>query len=85
MARLDPLVAEHEPHEALVAGPSGLEAVAAVVAGAPAALAAGGALVVEIAPSQARAGRAMAIAAGARSARVERDLAGRDRVLVARW
>lgn len=82
---LDPVVRDHEPREALVAGPSGLEAVAAVVGGAPSVLAAGGALVVEIAPAQAAPVLELARAAGAREARVEPDLTGRERALVARW
>ncbi|MHB1974166.1 MAG: N5-glutamine methyltransferase family protein, partial [Acidimicrobiales bacterium] len=52
-AGLDPVVRDHDPYEALVSGPTGLEAVEIVVAGAPALLRPGGALVVEIAPSQA--------------------------------
>ena len=84
-ARLDPVVAEHDPYEALVAGPSGLEAIEAVVAGAPALLAPGGSLVVELAPHQAAAVLALARQAGAVEATVERDLAGRQRALVARW
>jgi release factor glutamine methyltransferase len=85
LAGLDAVVREHEPHAALLAGPSGLEAVGAVVRGAPAVLAAGGSLVVEIAPHQAATVRELAEACGAARARVEEDLAGRPRVLVARW
>ncbi|MDA8292307.1 MAG: peptide chain release factor N(5)-glutamine methyltransferase [Actinomycetota bacterium] len=84
-ADLDPVVRDHDPYDALVAGPTGLEAIEAVVAGAPRVLAPGGALVVEIAPHQAEAASALARAAGARRVQVEKDLAGRDRVLVAEW
>lgn len=84
-AELDPVVRDHDPYAALVAGPTGLEAVEAVVLGAPGVLAPGGALVVEIAPRQATGALDLARAAGASRAEVARDLAGRDRVLVARW
>jgi release factor glutamine methyltransferase len=69
----------------LVSGPTGLEAIEAIVAGAPDWLDAdGAALVVEIAPGQSDAVLALARAAGFDDAHVARDLAGRDRVLVAR-
>ncbi len=84
-AGLDPVVRDHDPYDALVAGPTGLEAVEAIVEGAPAVLAPGGALVVEIAPGQADAAAAFAHAAGAVRVEIARDLAGRDRVLVAQW
>ena len=78
-----------EPYGALVArdgrgGVAGLADVEAVVAGAPEWLAPSGALVVEIAPHQAGAAVAAARRAGLREPRVDRDLAGRDRMLVAR-
>jgi release factor glutamine methyltransferase len=78
-------VAEWEPRSALVSGPSGLEAIEEIVTGAPDWLdAAGAALVVELAPHQAAAALALARSAGFDDAHVVRDLAGRDRVLVAR-
>jgi len=83
-AGLDPTVRDYDPFGALVAGPSGLEAIAAVVAGAPAFLEPEGAVVVEIAPDQAHAVLELAFEAGFSKARVEQDLAGRPRVLVAR-
>ena len=84
LADLDAMVVDHEPHEALFAGPTGLEDVEAVVAGAPRWLAPGGALVVELAPAQAPAAMEAAHAAGLVDVRVAPDLAGRDRALVAR-
>ena len=54
---LDPTVKGFDPFGALVAGPNGLEAIEAIVAGAPTWLGQSGALVVEIAPNQARARR----------------------------
>jgi release factor glutamine methyltransferase len=77
-------VVDHEPRVALVSGPTGLEAIERIVADAPAWLETRGALVVEIAPSQGDSVIALARAAGFTDARVERDLTGRARVLVAR-
>jgi release factor glutamine methyltransferase len=82
---LDPIVREFDPYGALVAGPSGLEAIEAVLSGAPALLVPGGLVVVEIAPHQADAARAFALGHGATAATVHLDLAGRPRCLVARW
>jgi release factor glutamine methyltransferase len=66
-----------------VAGPSGLEAIETIVAGAPAWLARNGALIVEIAPDQATRVLEIARESGFSAMRVEEDLAGRERVLVA--
>jgi release factor glutamine methyltransferase len=84
MATLPEVVAAWEPHDALEAGPTGLEAIEVIVAGSPTWLARPGALVVEIAPHQAGAVGALARAAGFSDVRVETDLAGRERALVAR-
>jgi release factor glutamine methyltransferase len=89
-AELDPAVRCHEPREALVAGDGrdgtpGVAALEAVLGGAPSWLARPGVAVVELAPHQASAASELARAAGATAVRVERDLAGRDRVLVASW
>jgi release factor glutamine methyltransferase len=81
---LPPDVAEWEPRAALVAGPTGLEAVTAVLEGAPRWLAEPGTAVLEIAPHQAEATVSRALSLGFRQAEVRPDLAGRDRVLVAR-
>jgi release factor glutamine methyltransferase len=81
---LPPVVRHWEPAAALVSGPTGLEAVAEVVAGARAWLAPGAAVVVEIAPHQAGAAVDLALGAGLRDAEVRPDLAGRPRALVAR-
>ncbi len=82
-SELDPVVRDFDPFGALVAGPSGLEAIAAIVAGAPAWLGRHGSVVVEIAPQQATAALELANEAGLREASVADDLAGRARVLVA--
>jgi release factor glutamine methyltransferase len=77
-------VADWEPHEALVAGPTGLEDLEAIVDAAPRWLRRPGALVVELAPHQAGAVAARAEAAGFDEVEVVPDLAGRQRALVAR-
>lgn len=77
-------VADWEPYRALVSGPTGLEAIAEVVAAAPRWLARPGALVVEVAPHQAGAAAALARDAGFSPVDVRPDLAGRARALVGR-
>ena len=80
---LDESVRDWEPAAALLAGPHGLDALREVIAGAPRWLAAGGSLVCEIGAAQGPAVIALAEAAGLPAARVEPDLAGHDRILVA--
>ena len=77
-------VAAWEPNEALVAGPTGLEAIGDIVRGAPVWLARPGRLVVEIAPHQAGAAADLMGAAGFEDVEVRPDLHGRLRVLVGR-
>ena len=78
-------VARHEPAVALVSGPTGLEAIEHLIAGAPAYFAPGaGTLVLEIAPHQAGVAVTRACDAGFNEVVVERDLSGRERILVAR-
>ena len=86
VAAADPLPAEvrdWEPAIALVSGPSGLESLEALVDGAPDWLQPFGTLVLELAPDQ-----APAVAARARriftTAEFDRDLTGRDRMVIAR-
>ena len=74
----------YEPHDALVAGDTGLEALIEIIAGAPEWLAPRAALVCEVAPHQADAVTALAADAGFREPFVRADLTGRPRVLVAR-
>jgi release factor glutamine methyltransferase len=83
-ADLPSVVVDHEPGAALFAGPTGLECVEVIVGGAATWLRPGGAVVVEIAPHQGDAAVALATRARLTGARVEADLAGRNRVLVAR-
>ncbi|MDY7100756.1 MAG: peptide chain release factor N(5)-glutamine methyltransferase [Actinomycetota bacterium] len=80
---LPPEVADWEPRGALVAGPDGLDDLRRIVAGAPAWLRPGGALVVELAPHQAAEVAGLARAAGLEP-EIGRDLTGRDRAVVAR-
>jgi release factor glutamine methyltransferase len=77
-------VSEWEPRDALIAGPSGLEAIDRIVRDAPAWLRQHGALVLEIGETQGGAVRSLATDAGFTAVDVESDLAGRPRVLVAR-
>jgi len=84
LANLPVEVAAHEPVAALVSGPTGFEAIARIVAGAPEYLDGAGTLVVEIAPHHAGDALAAARQAGFAETRVECDLVGRERVLVAR-
>ena len=82
----DPLpteVANWEPTSALIAGPSGLEAIERIIAEAPRWLARPGALVLEIGETQGPAVTTLAVDAGFSSVAVHPDLAGRPRVLVA--
>jgi release factor glutamine methyltransferase len=82
-SRLDPTVRDFDPVGALVAGPTGLEDIAAILSRAPGWLGWHGSVVVEIAPQQAEAAVDLAKGAGFGEPRVEPDLAGRPRVLVA--
>lgn len=84
LAELPAEVAGWEPRDALVAGPTGLEALEVLIAGAPPWLAPGGSLVLEIAPHQAAHVADLAGEAGLSAVEVRRDLAGRQRVLVGR-
>lgn len=82
-AELPGEVGDWEPAHALVAGPTGLEAIELIVAGAPEWLADDGALVVEIGETQGDATLGLARAAGFADASIQPDLTGRPRALVA--
>lgn len=77
-------VVEWEPAAALFAGPDGLDAVRAILAEASTWLAPGGWLVLEIGHRQGARVRELVTAAGFASVEVRSDLAGRDRIAVAR-
>jgi release factor glutamine methyltransferase len=87
---LDPVVRDHEPYRALVAGPGadatpGFAEIETILAGAGSWLARPGVAVIEIAPTQSAAALGGAERFGAADATVLSDLAGRPRALVARW
>lgn len=77
-------VAAWEPRAALRSGPSGMEDIECIIGDAPAWLDRPGVLVMEVAPHQATAAVRLAEIAGFAAADIHADLAGRDRVLVAR-
>ena len=77
-------VREWEPASALYAGPGGLEAIRVIAAEAPAWLRTGGSLVMEIGHRQGPAVRALLDRLGYRDIEIRRDLAGLDRIAVAR-
>ena len=77
-------VVSFEPPLALFADEDGLASLRTVVSQAPRWLRRGGALVLEIGHRQGDAVRGLIIEAGLRSVEIRRDLAGRDRVAVAR-
>jgi len=81
---LAPSVADWEPVEALVPGPTGLEAYDVLVREAATWLAPGGAFVAEIGATQGPSVQKRASEAGLSDVRIEGDHAGLPRVLVAR-
>lgn len=83
-AALPPEVADYEPRTALVSGPTGLEALQEIIAASVSWMAEAAVLVCELAPHQAGEVIAYARSAGFADPFVRADLAGRDRVLVAR-
>ena len=81
---LPPEITDHEPPVALYSGPTGMEATGVILAGAPEWLAPGGAVVLEVADNTAGHIEGLARAAGLAEVAVYPDLAGHERVLVAR-
>lgn len=79
-AKLAPMVAAHEPHSALFAGPEGLDDYRILVPQIPALLTRGGTAIFEIGHMQADAVQDLATAAGL-STELRRDLAGKPRAL----
>ena len=77
--RVSPSVRQYEPPQALFAGADGLEALRAVVGGAPGHLVPGGWLLVEHGDAQGAAVRELFEAAGFGQVQTHRDLAGRER------
>lgn len=83
-AGLEPEVRDHDPREALVAGPTGLEAYEVLARRAPELLRPGGWLVLELGAGQSGAVRALLRAAGLDVGEAVSDLRGIARVLPAR-
>ena len=81
---LPTVVADWEPAVALWSGPTGREAVEQVVDGASQWLRPGGALVVEVASHRAQESASLVLGAGFADVRLERDLAGLERVVIGR-
>lgn len=81
---LMPDVAQHEPHLALDGGPDGTVVLRALLAGVPSRLNPGGLLAVEVGHDQGAWAVREATAVGLLDARMEKDLAGIPRVLLAR-
>lgn|GEM_PF-60733 len=82
--RLDPVVRDHEPRTALVAGPVGTEAIDRILEEAPRWLGPWGVAVLELAPAQAEDAALRALVSGFDGVLMRPDLAERARVLVAR-
>jgi len=82
---LEPGVRDYEPRMALVSGPDGLAHTAALLRLARGRLLDGGLLALELDCRRADRTLALARAAGWTSARIERDLFGRERYLLAEW
>lgn len=80
---LAPEIRDHEPRDALFAGPDGLSLIREIVAGAPAHVARGGLLAVEVGLGQADAVADLFRSAGFAAPRVAQDLTGRDRMVLA--
>lgn len=76
---------KHEPREALVAGPTGLESIVDLIEQAEHWLAHAGWLILEIGETQAEEVTRFMHARGYREIQVTKDLAGRDRVVEGRW
>lgn len=84
MVGLSPEVRDHEPHLALTDGGDGLAAYRAIAAQAPAHLAPGGRLIVEIGATQGPDVAAILMQAGFGDVAIHPDLDGRDRMVAAR-
>jgi len=81
---LPPEVRRWEPHQALVSGPTGLEAIETILGNGRQWLAARGSVVLEIGADQGPPARRLAEELGYREVMVRPDVAGRPRALVAR-
>ncbi len=85
VATLEPEVRDWDPHTALVSGPTGHEVSDRLIAEAPGWLRPGGWLLMEVDAARAAEAASRCRAAGYVEVEVVRDLAGRDRVVIARY
>ncbi len=83
--RLETSVRRFEPHAALFAGVTGLEALGAIATGAPRHLKPGGWLLLEHGDRQGESVRGLLLAQGFEAVATHRDLAGLDRCTEGRW
>jgi release factor glutamine methyltransferase len=81
---LEPGVADHEPGEALFAGPEGLDSLRRIAPEIPRLLARGGLAAIEIGAGQARGAKRL-LARNGLKARVAKDFGGRDRAVLLTW
>ncbi|MGI5939165.1 MAG: peptide chain release factor N(5)-glutamine methyltransferase [Thermoleophilia bacterium] len=81
MMSLVPDVRLFEPHEALDAGPEGLDVLRRLLVDAARVLMPGGGLIVEVGHTQARAVSDLAVAAGFTAVTVHKDLSGKERMV----
>jgi release factor glutamine methyltransferase len=81
---LDPDVRDHEPASALRAGKTGLDDIARIALSLPALLMPQAPAIVEIGYKQAQSASALFTKAGLEIVKIAKDLAGRDRAVVAR-
>jgi release factor glutamine methyltransferase len=79
---LQPEIGRYEPREALVAGPTGLEAIERLLGNLAAAPVDAGALALEVGAGQARAVAELVRRAGYETVEARRDLAGIERVVI---
>jgi len=85
LSQVDPHVLAFEPHEALLAGPDGLDVIRPLVAGATDVVVPGGFLIVEMAPDQTEMVAGLLNEDGRwDDVSIRRDLAGRQRCVEAR-
>jgi release factor glutamine methyltransferase len=80
---VEAVVHDWEPHDALYAGPDGLDAIRAIVGAAPEWLAPGGWLVLELSPPQVSSVHRLLAGHGMTHVEVLRDAAGRERIACA--
>jgi release factor glutamine methyltransferase len=78
-------VRRYEPHDALFAGPTGLEVISRLIEDAPSYLAGDGTLLLEIAPEQAAAAKQHMESRGYTDIRIVKDLASQARVVRGKW